>query len=1082
MTMRFLPALDQTLQPPTPSGGADWSGHGAGLGALGQYSASLSVPTSGVPAERLKSVPNPWARLLLFEQALFSKRHPCHAAILNEWRGLLGLIGLSNHLELPFRAISVDIQNSKGAGESLLRMIPDGDRVDVWGRVGLLYVGDELLGGTSSRTLVFTGIRPLTTGEIPFQQGGRLIDPGSYYTDKGDRQSLALLADWISRTRTDLAEAARDVDVFLGASVAGPNSVPLPRLGSVLRLLETWEAETNTSLESIGRPNYVASAGFAESIVKDVFPNQHPAYLTFSRLKRVIAAEIETENGLRVSSGDDVVFPGRNGLLFQGGQLFTGNIGLPNGMTRAVSSGKFQLSTSAAQARATLPDLGEYFEGKLIPVSDADPKLVRTLELDGTHYLFPLKKEILDHLTVDQVLQWVRISGSVATGAIASLEIPLVNGLKLVYQKKFSTGDTYTVDAVATPSVAVWPDFQSPTWKHYFFNVRQRARGPAQLQLTPLVSELKSKHEEGTQGLFWGVAETPPRAWQGRFQSTEGILLQAALPMAPVTDAVWEISIDFGSTHTRVFRSSYNAAGVKTADEVALKPRAQSLFGEDNSLQFMFFIGTETKSGSPVEAPSLVWLPLDRNPSSSGRADWLPPDGVMYWGAVEDAPNTQGLRGNLKWHRDDNNDKAVFHSFVSQLYLSASAEAAAAGASIESLITAYPSVLPSHLRNRHRQEWRQLQPKFGVLVKDPRSESAALASFLVSQGATIAVNLLAVDIGGSTSDITVWSRGAWAQGDSIRLAGDILGRLVASDAESRNAIAHALSQAPFNHGPIEWTSADPSKNELIFNSLLRSISQNSFFQSERDTLARNLCIPNSAGERIVAHLAYLFATVSFLLGMMVRRNNINADRFEIRFAGKGSEFLHWLEALAGGATTSLPSAFFKAGHGSIPNAQIDCIPPGAMAKQEVGRGLLSTAVAGGETSTDRTTLVGESGFNGPNGQLIWSDELTFDKLAAVVLPPEPTDLSALTHLQAFVAAFESEPAARKAAKALGLTPAKLNLHLRDQIHNRIFGAQGPWAASRDTGLRDDALLEPFFITEAKVLLEEVTGNRALFFR
>lgn len=1081
MTMRFLPALDQALQPPAP-GGSDWSGHGAGLGVLGQYSASLSVPTSGVPAERLKSVPSPWARLLLFEQALFSKRHPCHAAILNEWRGLLGVIGLSRHLDLSLRATSADIQSSKGAGESLLRMIPDGDRVDVWGRIGLLYVGNALLGGTSSRTLVFTGIRPLVTGEIPFQQAGRLTDPGAYYQQKGDRQSLALLGDWIGRTRTDLADGADEVGRFLGTSVAGPNSVPLPRLGSVLRLLESWEAETNSSLDSIGRPSYVASAGFAESVVRDVFPNQHPGYLAFSRLKHVIAAEVETENGLHVSTGDAVVYPGQGGLLFQGGQPFTGNIGLPNGMTRAVNNGKFELATSANHARSTWPDLGLYFEGKLIPVSDPDTNLVRTLELDGAHYLFPLKKEILDHLTADQILQWVTVSGSVATGAVVSLEIPLVNNLRLVHQKKYSTGDTYPADAVATPSVAVWPDFQSPSWKYYFFNVRQRARGPAELHLTPLVSGLKSKHEESAQGLYWGVADAPPRAWQGRFQNSGGILLQPALPIAPQTGAVWEISIDFGSTHTRVFRSSFNAAGVRTADEVPLKRRARSLFGEDTSLQFNFFIGDETNSGSPAEAPSLVWLPLDHNPTLAGRTDWLPPDGVMYWGPVEYAPKGPALRGNLKWHRDDNNDKAVFHSFVSQLYLSAAAEAAAAGASIESLITAYPSVLPSHLRNRHRQEWRLLEPKYGVSVKDPRSESEALASFLVGQGATIAVNLLAVDIGGSTSDITVWSRGKWAQGDSIRLAGDILGRLVASDPEARDAIGSALSQAPFNHGPIEWNTADSSKNELIFNSLLRSTSQNSFFKNEPDILARNLCIPNSAGERVVAHVAYLFATVSFLLGMMVRRNDINSDRYEIRFAGKGSEFLHWLEALSSGATITLPATFFKAGHGAIPNAQIDCMPPGSMAKQEVGRGLLATAVPGGDTSTDRITFVGESGFNGPDGELKWSEELTFDKLATVVSPPEPIDLSSLTYLRAFVAAFDADPAAKKAAKALGITPTKLDLHLRDQIHNRIFGTQGSWTAAQAAGMRDDALLEPFFITEAKVLLEEVTGNRSLFFR
>src|SRR5689334_19962054 len=107
---KFLPELDQALQPPAPNAGTEWGEHDAGLPVLAKYSASLAVPHVDVSAEKLKSVPSPWARLLIFEQALFQPRHPVHSQIRSEWRGLLGAIGLAKHIGLSLQARAVDVE------------------------------------------------------------------------------------------------------------------------------------------------------------------------------------------------------------------------------------------------------------------------------------------------------------------------------------------------------------------------------------------------------------------------------------------------------------------------------------------------------------------------------------------------------------------------------------------------------------------------------------------------------------------------------------------------------------------------------------------------------------------------------------------------------------------------------------------------------------------------------------------------------------------------------------------------------------------------------------------------------------
>ena len=43
---------------------------------------------------RIYSIPDPWARPLLFDRALYDPKHKLHEVVLGEWRGLLAMIGL----------------------------------------------------------------------------------------------------------------------------------------------------------------------------------------------------------------------------------------------------------------------------------------------------------------------------------------------------------------------------------------------------------------------------------------------------------------------------------------------------------------------------------------------------------------------------------------------------------------------------------------------------------------------------------------------------------------------------------------------------------------------------------------------------------------------------------------------------------------------------------------------------------------------------------------------------------------------------------------------------------------------------
>src|SRR5579871_1904402 len=58
---------------------------------LEQLAEAIEIPPT---KEKIYSVPDPWARAILFDRALFDESHPLHQVTLGEWRGLLALIAM----------------------------------------------------------------------------------------------------------------------------------------------------------------------------------------------------------------------------------------------------------------------------------------------------------------------------------------------------------------------------------------------------------------------------------------------------------------------------------------------------------------------------------------------------------------------------------------------------------------------------------------------------------------------------------------------------------------------------------------------------------------------------------------------------------------------------------------------------------------------------------------------------------------------------------------------------------------------------------------------------------------------------
>lgn len=1144
---KLLPLLGNG---PAPEDVPRWHDHDGGVTTLARYAGSLLVGGVDAPPQRLKSVPTPWARLVVFEHALFEDDHPAHTAVVQEWRGMLGCLALQEYERFEVEATGVDLDGERGVLPDLRGMLEEPGE-ERWARLGLVRVDGALVGGTSPRTLVFTGIRgDAARTSVPWQKEGRLTDPAEHYYGHQDKRGLALLNGWLAevldRYRND-GRVGRHLDELLGTRPA-PETAPGPeRSDAVLQELETWrEDRTAAMLEELGGatgdgPLDRVEMGKRAAPVARAFHRGTPAHDVYSVLVPV-PYEGQRDNDLRLRHGQVVLDPGRDGLIVESdGRPYTGKVRLAAGGVRQVQEGRLAVSATRDQLGEPVVDPSRYFADGLVEVEDVERENASVLEGD-VDYLYPFHAEVMEPLRPADVTR-TEIVEERPGGVRVRLELPLErDGLRMRYDRVYERGDV--LDGFASPELAIWPDLAGEAWDWYFWFRRRVGReGTDELEVVPAPTGTEERKadaggdangepaagpagtgggdvgtgprrdvfEDEGHGFTWGRTDRPVRAWTARAHRTSGLIftnVDDALERVDSTPHEWDVSVDFGSTHTRVYRRESTAQGDARPAIVSFASRAVPLFKGVGLLPVCFFPAPGNEVGSREEPRSLVQLPVEKIPAGRGKKGfprtWLPADGIVYWRSLLAYRVPDGLRTNLKWHEGGSEDEWAFQSYQTQLYLMTAAEAAAAEqpATLSSITPAFPSVFTNALRTRHGRLWDEVAGRFGVRVEPAMMESVALAEYLTHGpgDGTPAANLLAVDVGGSTADVAAWS-GSEGQlaSDSVRMAGGLMTRLLGTDEAAREAVRRAAA-GPGIRLDLTW-SGDPVEDGLRFAALLRHVERE---EGSIRGLADNMYDGRgSAGERVIAHAGYLYAVLSYLLGLMVRRAGLAPDpdagapTYHIHFGGHGSGFLRWLDALGAGTHRKLPETFFLAALGAEEPARVKVSLSDEHAKEEVGQGILLASeeawVRNRELSDQHhSTFLGESGLPERDGEALdWSSTLTPETLGRLAEPDRPLPLASYAHLMRFLEPFRGdERTLAVIGDALQLRGEVLDDDLRRRLHQRLYGTKSPWSRWRtyrehegesdDGDRRPDLLLEPFFVTEARTLLEHATGNPQLF--
>jgi hypothetical protein len=706
---------------------------------------------------------------------------------------------------------------------------------------------------------------------------------------------------------------------------------------------------------------------------------------------------------------------------------------------------------------------------------------------DGqANFLHPFKPGILDLLSSDTIAANTRIYDEPSQNSYrVELSIPLVNRRRLRVTRSYPKS-RQVLNKLATPELAAWPDFVSDQWHRYYYMKQSTAAKGEPFDFEPLApAAVRSKG-----GIYWYSTRQPVQAFVGTTRGKKGLLLlnSNALQPAPDPASLWKVAIDFGSTHTRAFavavddRPGDGFVRRNNAEVFPLSIQARTLPLTDvapAALSSYFFVPSDgADMPAAAELKSILNMPEN---DAAIRMDWLPREGFAYLPSVLKKTDPSTLRYDLKW--DSRTDNFELRNFLRSLLVMLDAEAFAAGARIVSVSRAFPSVFTRALRAKHSAEWTGLNAFMNEgrstipmnMTTEALTETVAVCRHLDSDHrAAVLGSVIAIDVGGGTTDMAVWSENRLLVQESLRMAGGVLSRFVesADGGEFRNWLYRTLSTGTFNLPIDVFRSATGERSGLAFHAALTQLERNGNLG-----LLIEQVQGSPEGHRFLAHVIYLFAAMSYYAGLLVRKKGLSPDRIHVYVCGKGGQFIRWIPGYE-----TLCHEFITAGVAGPSGTSTDpeiITHLSETPKQEVGRGLLAENVLQGQT-TDSPGLqtneppsvtVAESGY----GDLNWSDDLDGERLMQIRGVPEFSDL---LELNAFLGTFETASSTRRAASSLGIRvkPAAFLENLRQ----RLFGM----SAGSVTGLLraggENALIEPLFITEAKVLLETATGNPVLF--
>lgn len=927
------------LLPSLKKGKDGKSGHNVQPPDVGQWDArkaeELDKISEGLDVNQaetqVNSIPDVWARPLLFEMALFSsdkddKKHPLREQILGEWRGLLAMLALKeikNLKILTAKKVEIKLKDKKSDSnpnnqnvedksndeeknpvflEILHKLIPKKTITEdtSWNHLYLFLfqIGHHTrpIGLASPTTLIATPthyFNHIDQNKIPWFDGKILQDPINYLS-KIEKEALA---GWLNSINKSLTVHSGQKDMTILNKISGLLQSFISDLNAAVNFSE---GTTSFGIEKGSGIFYYLDkpAGAPQNTGSDVSlvtsENRKPQ-MPMLLVDRQIAVDWDkplkdiTVSGsvtLADLSANDVITRHQigshtisNAQMWQPKELFTEKLYVV----------KSDNAFSGARPESWVKDEKAKLNNQPVSV------------------ILPINEELLEYLDEDDLLQ--RLKFQQGTNGEITVQLRLTLGMNtqrlFEVKKTYSRNEIFDYDQV--PVIEVFPNFKRDNWKAYYvaysadnpkntFQAKPRASNSEKVKIAgtdkeewnwrfdSAVEEAKIPIASNADGerLIWRLESFPnvlicsAKDADGNNQKAGLLLLEPSQKILPAANRIFTAGVDFGASGTSVYKSSGSTKEPLKFENLKLSVTSLTPYQELSLYQFFF----------PPRSYEIPLLSIFQDFNSRTAGNYLPvTNGHIYYVEDKQLPE-KNIFTDLKWS-DEANHNLYAESFLTQLCLQTVAELVQDGVTAIDWKFSYPTAFSKNRLGSFKPIWERIVKNTSEMtgVKSNGlsnlTESVAAARFfrddtrVDAHKAQISLGTVFVDIGSSTSDISVW------QGNELLWQVSLLyaGRDILLDYFYRN-------QNILDDLGLSLTSSEHFYAQI--DAILRKDSEQIF----SNLLGKDL-------KELKKHLALGLSGLFYYIGLGIsclRQKNIyeKAEMPHFYFGGNGSQIFRWL--------------------------------------------------------------------------------------------------------------------------------------------------------------------------------------------
>lgn len=901
MSHLWFPVTQDTLSKGANPG--HWQGHSAQ--ALGELASELSY--DGV-AKRINSLPTPWSRAVQIGQAITNSHYPTRGELLDELFGCLAVVGLSGLYNLNLRSDILNLEelcddrepsvrrfaaslreNKPEGSQSVLEELPEG--VSPWDSLIVFTIHNDRthqsqpIGFTSPSSILCptTQLRHEIAG-VAWSRGGRFSDPTPHLSLRQHKQPLA---NWLHQLHQDIlnykpAEPEQKdalcgvLKEFIGRLKVNPSTAPETgkRIPKVSNTRFRFLAHAAAPVKSEGNCCRVILkdklAGDRKPVIL-VDPHMH------RRLQKM-ASEIQLygPDTLETIGGDAQSLRDRHKDI---------NVVTPDDLF--------------------LPNLTLLPGGHALCHSWLSEILTARLEVgdqEDTTPLLPFSSRLQELFSSGELKEMVRLAVDHSQGCLV-VELALkLEGFEEKYRLERSYPLKDATVLCSIPVMAIWPSIPADHW-HQYWIFSQMVDG---LSIDKTASwEGPHLVESGGDQVRYFCSTSFPDLLNVSVNGEPGglIPLESPEPIS-VTGERWNVGLDFGTSFTNWAIWDENQAPRRLPLQSALWPVTVANDQVQREFLNRYFLPQEMypADNNPPTSTSLSVVGCDPKKLDSKDIPGLFHEARLHIPQPGETFRSH-LRTGFKWEHPEFQEP-----FLQQLALMISAHAVRAGVSKMTWSLSYPTAFPTNTKRKYERFWKNLtretlknisEPLDHELRKDRPllSEAVAFACCLAEDSNNIFQHTACMDIGGRTTDISLWQKSRLIHQVSVPFAGQ---HICTKILDFRPEFASRLLGKSL-------TFMQRSSGQTMESNRLSLIDNYIRFESEallQNTLPRRRSQKQSEKDKTLEQFISLMALATgglyHYLGFVVRclYENKTLERescVSVYVGGNGGKLLHWLD-------------------------------------------------------------------------------------------------------------------------------------------------------------------------------------------